>query len=160
MASPGYVVGTAGTAIAITAAATKTVFNIISGANATPIITELAVSFDGTSASTGKLAVQICQSTQATAGTAGSSPTPTQIRGRSRGAQSTAGINYSAEPTALTVVKEWFVDATSGIVLQHPLGRETEADTSGNTVKALAVRIVSFTGQTPNLRGYVEFEEG
>ncbi len=156
MSAPGYVVGSAGTAIAITASTTKSIFGVIAGGKS-PIIVELAVTFDSTSATAGKAAVQICQSTQATAGTS-TSQTPVQLRGKAQAALASGAINYTAEPTVLTVVKEWFIDVTTPFVIQYPLSREPEADTSGGTVKAWIVRIVPpATGF--NVRGYVEFEE-
>ena len=73
-----------------------------------------------------------CRSTQATAGTAGAT-TITQIRGPTRTVQGTAGFNYSAEPTVLTVVKSWYVPQYNGmLILQFPLGREPEQTASAN----------------------------
>ena len=99
--SAGYVVKTGTTATALVAATAKTVVNLISGAADSPLVTELSIGFDGVTASAVPVLVDFGYSTQATAGTPGTSPTPTLIRGRGT-AGSTAAVDYSAEPTALT----------------------------------------------------------
>ncbi len=156
MAAPGYTVNNAGNLVG--SSVTKSLVAIISGANTTPLITELACGFDATSSSGGKARVQLCTSTQAGAGTPGSSPTPLQIRGKAQASASTAAINYSAEPTVLVVAKEWPVDITTGIVLQFPLGREPEQDASSGTIKAYVLRVI-MPATVALAYAYLEFEE-
>lgn len=141
--------------VALTAATPKTIINVISGANALTRVTGLSVSFDGVSATAEPVTVELCSSTQATAGTPGSSPTPVQVRGATRTVQGTAGINYSAEPTVLTVTHTWLVHPQSGFTIQFPYGREPEQIT---TADALAVRCTA--PANVNCRGWVEYEEG
>jgi hypothetical protein len=154
--SAGYAVknGTAGVSLATGA---KTQVNLISGANDAPLVTELGASFDGVTASATPAAVDLGFSTQATAGTPGSSPTPTLIRGKGS-AGSTSGVAYSAEPTALTSFKMWFVTPNGGLlVIQFPLGREPVPDLSGGTNKGIYLRVN--TSATVNCLAYMEFEE-
>jgi hypothetical protein len=152
----GFVVKTDG-ATALVGAAAKTLVNLISGATVAPIPVEFSASFDGVTASAVPVLIDMGYSTQATAGTPGTSPTPTLIRGRAT-AVSTAAESYSAEPTALTAFKHWLVTPNGGLlVIQFPLGREPQADLSGGTNKALFLR-----GNAPanvNCRAYIEFEE-
>lgn len=154
----GYTVTTGTSATALSAATAKTLINLIAGANQQAIITEFSVSFDGVTASAVPVLVELCQSTQATAGTPGSSPTPAVIRGLGT-ASATPGINYSAEPTVLTVIKQWLVTPNGGLlVVQSPLGRETITNLSGSsTVKAVALRCTA--PAAVNVRAYMEFEE-
>jgi len=121
----------------------KTVLNIIAGANQPVQIIEWGISFDGTTSSATPATVNLCQSTQATAGTAGASPPAiVQVTGRSITTQFTAAHNYTAEPTALTVIEPYFVSQYMGqFVKQYLPGREPETDLSGGTVKALAIRV-------------------
>lgn len=155
--SAGYVVKTGASATALSAATAKTLVDIISGANDSPLITELSVGFDGVTASAVPVLVELGYSTQATAGTPGASPTPTLIRGRGA-AGSTAGVDYSAEPTALTPFKHWLVTPNGGLlVIQFPLGREPQPDLSGGTNKGIFLRCTA--PATVNCRGYMEFEE-
>ena len=156
MSVPGYTITTAG-ALALTAATAKTILNIINGTNALVRLVEFSVSFDGVTATAVPVLVELCSSTQAGAGTpTGGMFTPTQIRGATRACQATGGRNYSAEPTALTVWKEWLVPAFNGVlVLQCPLGREPEQIV---TVDGLLLRCTAPAGV--NVRGYMEFEEG
>lgn len=130
------------TVFAATAGA-KTVLNIIAGANQPIQINEWGVSFDGVTSSAVPATVNLCQSTQATTGTAGASaPAIVQVTGRAVTAQFTTAHNYTAEPTVLTVIEQTFVPQFMGVyVKQYPLGQEPETDLSGGTVKALAIRV-------------------
>ena len=153
----GYVVKTGTTATALVGATAKTVVNLIAAATKSALVTEFSISFDGVTASAVPVLVDLGYSTQATAGTPGTSPTPTQIRGRGTAAL-TAAVDYSAEPTALTAFKHWLVTPNGGLlVIQFPLGRESQGDLSGGTNKAQFLR-----GNAPanvNCRAYMEFEE-
>lgn len=141
--------------IALSAATPKTCINVINAANGLIRITGLSVSFDGVSATAEPVTCELFSSTQATAGTPGSSPSPVQVRGAARIVQGTAGINYSAEPTVLTVTHTWLVHPQSGITIQFPFGREPEQIT---TADALGLRLTA--PATVNMRGWIEFEEG
>jgi hypothetical protein len=154
--STGYVTRTAA-ALALVGGAAKTLVNIISGATVSPVITEMSAGFDGVTASAVPVLVELGYSTQAGAGTPGTSPTPTQIRGRGT-AVCTAGESYSAEPTALTAFKQWLVTPNGGLlVIQFPLGREPQPDLSGGTNKAIFLRCNA--PANVNTRGYLEHEE-
>ena len=145
------------TATALVGAAAKTIVNIISGSTVSPLVTELSAGFDGVTASAVPVLVELGYSTQGAAGTAGASPTPTLIRGRGT-ANCTAGIDYSAEPTALTTFKHWLVTPNGGLlVIQFPLGREPLPDLSGGTNKAIYLRCNA--PANVNVRGYIEHEE-
>jgi hypothetical protein len=151
---------TSGTAFAVTSGA-KTLINLISGASAAPpTLVEFGVSFDGVTASAVPVLVELCSSTQATAGTAGSVGTITQIRGY---AGSTTGVTvagqYTAEPTVLTAVKQWFVPAFMGLfTIQFPLGREPYGfDTASTAGKGWALRVSA--PAAVNVRGYLEWDE-
>lgn len=149
----GYTVETNGD-IALSAATAKTIMSVINAANSLIRICEFGVSFDGTSATAEPVTVELCYSTQATAGTS-TSHTIAQCRGPTRTVQATAARNYTAEPTSLTVWKRWLVHPTSGIVVQFPLGREPEC-----TVTSDALLIRCTAPATVNVQGYIEFEEG
>ncbi len=153
----GAVINTGTSATALTAATAKTLLNLISGSSVVPIPVEFSISFDGVTASAVPVLVEMGYSTQGAAGTPGASPTPTVIRGRGA-ASSTAGNNYSAEPTTLTQFKPWLVTPNGGLlVIQFPLGREPQADASGGTNKALFLR--ANAPANVNSRAYLEFEE-
>ena len=130
------------TVFAATAGA-KTVLNVIAGANQPVQFIEWGVSFDGVTSSAVPATVNLCQSTQATAGTSGGSvPAVVQTMGRSITAQFTVGHNFTAEPTALTVIEQVFVPQFNGIYVRSYLpGDGPDTDLSGGTVKALAIRV-------------------
>lgn len=151
----GYLIGTEGGAIALSAATAKTILNVINASNSLVRITEIGVFFDGVTSSAVPVLVELCRSTQATAGTS-SSATIKQTRGAARTVQATGAYNYTAEPTVLTFHRQWLVPAFMGsLIVQFPLGREPEQVASAN---GLAVRVTA--PATVNVRGYVEFEEG
>jgi hypothetical protein len=138
----------------------KTVLNVIAGANQAVSIFEWGISMDGATASAVPATVELCQSTQATAGTSGGSiPAVVQVGGRTIAAQPTVGHNYTAEPTALTVIEQLFVPQFMGaFVKQYPLGLEPDTDLSGGTVKALALRIS--VSANVNVLAYIRFGIG
>lgn len=150
----GYSITSGTSAVALSAATAKTILGVVAASNVCARVTELGVSFDGVTASAVPVLVELCDSTGATAGTAGATPTPKQIRGMTRAAQSTAGNAYSAEPATLTVIKHWLVHPQTGIVVQSPLGRELEHTGAGG----LFLRCTA--PATVNVRAYMEFEEG
>lgn len=155
--SPGYTVTSGTTAHALAAATAETSWNLIAGAAVGVHIVEFGIGFDGVTASAVPVNVELCQSTQATAGTPAASPTPTQIRGKATAVGVTAGVSYTAEPTVLTPVKHWLVSPNGGMfVIQAPLGREAESDLSGGAVKSMALRATA--PAVVNCRSYVEFE--
>ncbi len=117
----GYIIETTGD-VSLSAATAKTILNFIAASNATFIVVEFAVSFDGTSATAEPVTVELCYSTQAGAGTS-TSFTPVQVRGPTRTVQGTAARSYTAEPTTLTTWKRWLVHPQTGIEMQYPLGR-------------------------------------
>ena len=151
----GYVVATIGS-LALAAATAKTVLSLITAANALTRIVELYVGFDGVTATAIPPTVELCYSTQAGAGTPGTTPTIVQIRGATRTVQATGAQNYSAEPTVLTVWKSWLIPAYNGsLLIQAPLGREPEQIV---TADALCIRVTA--AAIVNCRAYIEFEEG
>jgi hypothetical protein len=145
-------------AFALTTTA-KTACNVIASATIPFTIVEFGVSVD---AATGRFLVELFESTQAGAGTATGTGAK-QIGGYTAGTdgtpESTYGREYSAEPTALTVLKHWWCACPGPLVVQFPLGREPQSLLSGSTNhKALGIRVKVDTG-TPNCDAYLEWEE-
>jgi hypothetical protein len=157
MASKGYVVNF--DAFALSTSAKTAILLIAGAAEHIAALVELGVSID----STATCLVELVVSTGAGAGTVGSSPTPTQIRGfvaagATNPAQVTAGIEYSAEPTVLSRLKAWRFAGPGPLVIQSPLGREAQSLLSSSSAyEALGLRLTASTG-TPNADGYMEFE--
>lgn len=139
--SAAYRIVTA-TPFALTAGA-KTALMAIAPAGHGLAITAFGVSFDGVTATAVPALVEIVTSTQGTAGTSGVAPTITQIRGRTTsGSAPTGGSNYTVEPTTLVRVEPYYVSQFMGsLVVQNPLGREVECDSSGGTIKGLGIRV-------------------
>lgn len=149
-----YSINSGSSAVALSAATAKTVLGVVAASAVTARLAELGVSFDGATATAVPVLVELCDSSGATAGTPGATPTPKQVRGATRTAQCTAGNAYSAEPTTLTVIRQWLVHPQTGMVVQFPLGREPEHTGAGG----LFIRCTA--PATVNVRAYMEFEEG
>lgn len=148
-----YTVETTGD-VALTAATAKTILSVVAAANAPFRVTEFSVSFDGTSSTAEPVTVELCSSTEATAGTS-TSQTPVQVGGPTRTVQASGKRNFTAEPTVLTCMKRWLVHPQTGLTVQFPLGREPEQVT---TADAIVIRCTAPAGV--NAQGYIEFEEG
>lgn len=148
-----YSVDSAGD-VALSPSTAKTVLSVIAGTGAPIKVTELGVSFDGTSSAATPVLVELCASTEAGAGTA-TSQTPVQVGGPTRTVQANGKRNFTAEPTVLTTLKRWRIHPQAGLVLQFPLGREPMQVTGG---RAMVLRCTA--AAAVNAAAYVEFEEG
>lgn len=152
MAKAGYMTAT-GAAVALTAATAKTVLNVIAPAQFGIDLKKFRVAFDGVTASAVPVLVEVCISTQATAGTS-TAGTVTQIYGRSITAGFTAAYNYTAEPTALTVIETLpLLDPNKGLVMYDwPLGDSPDtAVSNGFCIRCTAPAAV-------NVRASMQFE--
>lgn len=152
MASTGYTVNTG--SIAMAAGVAKTLLNVIAPASFGIVMVGFEISFDGVNASALPVLVEVGQSSQGGPGTpAGSPPTPVQVRGQTIAHGCTIGWNYSAEPTTIVPVYDWWLDPNKGVFDRlWPLGRELEQGISkGLCVRANAPAIV-------NARVSVEWE--
>jgi hypothetical protein len=147
------------TVFAATAGA-KTVLNVIAGANQLISVFEWGISFDGVTGTAVPATVELCQSTQAGAGTSAASPPAiVQVGGKAYTVQPTTGHNYTVEPTVLTPIEQFFVPQYMGVLIkQYPLGLEPDTDLSGGTVKAMALRVN--VSANVNVLAYMRFGIG
>jgi|HubBroStandDraft_6_1064221.scaffolds.fasta_scaffold166117_3 hypothetical protein len=109
-------------AVALTAGTAKTLLSIATGSVVPVDIVEMAFSCDATS--TGLLKVEFIVFTSDGTGT---SYTPKAANGDASlvAAATTAKINYTVEPTGVTVVRTWdFALPTGPFDFEYPLGRE------------------------------------
>lgn len=144
------------TAVALTAATAKTVAAVLTSANTPVDLAEFSVSGDAT---TGNLLAELAYGTAATAGTS-TAFTALQFRGRGQTLAATAAINYTAEPTVLTVLKRWRFPFPGGpFVIQAPLGRELNSITTSATSGKQFVLRLTGSGAVSNTDGYLEVEE-
>lgn len=128
MAAVGYSCATAG-AVALSAGVAKTVLGVRAHANSGLQLKGFTVAFDGTTASATPVLVVVGYCTFATnpPGTNSTSVTPAQNYGRVLTAGFTAGRNWTAEPTVITVLKEFLLAPDKGIIaFQYPLGQEPD----------------------------------
>lgn len=141
----------------------KTFLGVIAGAaDVINALTEISVSID----TTANCLAELCESTQAGAGTPGAAGAASYIKQvggftdvtDTAPAQVTSGGNYTAEPTVLTRLKAWRFTGPGPFLLQSPLGREVSSLKSGSTkFRALFLRLTASVG-TPNADGYIEWE--
>ena len=151
MPKAGYTASTEG-AVALAAATAKTILAVIAPAQFGIDLRSLELSFDGVTASNTPVLVEICSSTQATAGT-NTAATVDQVYGRAITAGFTAAKNYTAEPTVLTAVDEFTLSPNGGLIIRDwPLGEGFDQDVS----KAFALRLTA--AQVVNARATMKFE--
>lgn len=91
---------------------------------------------------------------------AGTSFTP--VKGSTpadQAASVTALVNLTAEPTAVEILRHWWVQPFGGRLgpLQFPLGRELVA--AGSSVNRLGLRVTAGASSTPSCKAYMEFVE-
>lgn len=154
---PAAFVAVAQGVTAAAAGTAKTVLNVISAANRRVKVTEFGIGFIGASGSAKPVLVELCTSTQATAGSGSSTVTPAPVDpGDAATVQATANKGFTSEPTVYTVVRTYRVHPQAGLIYPFPLGRELTTDIA----KAIAVRVTFETGETTtNVDCYLEFEE-
>jgi hypothetical protein len=139
--------------VALAAATAKTVLNVIAPASFGIDLRSLALAFDGVTASAIPVLVEICRSTQAGAGTPGSTPTALQGYGRAIVVGATVGAGYSAEPTVLTVLDAYTLSPNGGLVIRDwPPNEGFDCDVS----HGLAVRLTA--PAVVNARATMKFE--
>jgi len=142
-------------AAALSASSTKSLI-LINPTN-TFLVTELGISFNASSASAGVL-FEVYRTTTIGSPT-GTSYTP--IKGNYSSDQSatvTALTNLTAEPTAIEILRTWYLQPFGGpYVFPFPLGRELMM--SGTSSQRIGLRYTGVTGVTPNVVSYMEVEE-
>jgi hypothetical protein len=153
MAKAGYSVATAA-AVALAAATAKTVLSVIAPAQFGVDLKKVRVAFDGVTASAVPVLVEIMRSTQAGAGTSGTAVTVQQVYGPTITAGFTAGSNFSAEPTALTLIDTVpLLDPNKGIYsYDYPLGDTPDCAVS----QAIVIRCTA--PAIVNCRAIMHFE--
>lgn len=165
-AVPGnaYLVHSGGSAVALTAATRKSLFYINAAAANQCSIDEIAVGFDGVTASAVPALVEFVNSTKAsnsTPGTGSATFTPIQTRGWPAQASAQAAANtITSEPTVYVTNRQFLVSPNGGLlVVQFPLGREWTSVASGTAQSGnqLAVAVTAPAGV--NARAFAEYEE-
>jgi hypothetical protein len=149
LAKAGYKTSTEG-AVALSAAATKTVLGVLAPAQFGCDWIKARVSMDQTTAMLG-VDIEFCSCTFATNPPATNSTTVavTQVYGRAITAGFTAAKNWTAEPTVVAVIDEFFLDPNKGTVLYDAsLGQSADNDVS----RGFCIRCVTQASSTPNVR--------
>ena len=120
------------------------------------VLRRVAVFFDGIAASAEPVLIEYCYATFATnaPGTNSTSVTPIQSGGRVLTHGTTAARNWTAEPTALTVIDEELVHPQMGKVEWEPPGDEW--DTALN--EGFVIRVTA--PATVNVRASMTAERG
>lgn len=152
----GYSINTAQNAVALTAAATRSVLGVRANAAFGVDLQKWGVGFDGSAAATG-VGVELCYATFATnpPGTNSTALTPTQIYGRVLAHGVTAARHWTAEPTVLTVIDEKFISPGGGwFEWGVPLGQTPDSAFS----EGFVIRLTTATGVTPDYRAAMLFE--
>lgn len=156
MAKAGYSAVTAG-AVSLSAAATKSVIGVKSGAAFGLDLKKIRYGFDGVTASHAPVLVELCYATFVTnpPGTNSTSLTPQQLYGRVIAHGVTAAKNWSAEPTVLTVIEEELLTPNGGVLwYDFPLGDTPDCAVDHGFV----LRMTTAASVNPNTRATMVWE--
>lgn len=121
------------------------------------VVTEVGVSFNASASSAGVL-FELYRTT--TLGSpAGTVFTPIKSTlSADQAATATALINLTTEPTAVEILRQWYLQPFGGpYVFQFPLGREPAM--SGTSTNRVGLRYTGVAAVTPNVAAYTEVEE-
>lgn len=150
----------AGGSIAEAAATTaKTIMAIVAvGTQEVPKLSEWGLWVaDGTGSAEKNHLVEIGYTDGTTQGTS-TAVTAQRDSGRGTTVRSSGAKNFTAEPTAITVLREYPLDPNKGWTGdKYPLGEEPELPTGGTNAALWVVRLTVPSGGTAyNLRGYMK----
>lgn len=144
-----------GTNISLTATTAKTVVAVSTPATRRARIVGFGLGFDSTTATDNSVLVEVVRSDGTTAGTA-TARTPVALDASEPAALSSGFVNYTAEPTVLTVVREFRITPVGGGVI-YPL-EFLDAIYAAVSSRLLGLRLTSAQNQS-NVRGFLTFEE-
>lgn len=119
--------------------------------------TRVGISMDASASSQG-VGFELYRTT--TLGTpAGTTATIVKYGDPNSAAATTTGLTVlTAEPTAVEVLEEWFIQPFGGLlVIDNPLGSEPGAVGGGQRI---GLRYITPASVTPNCRSYILFKEG
>ena len=115
---------TSGLTACAAAASVKVAVALATGAQVRAIITQIDVMFNGISSTAKPVKVELVKTTAAPSG--GSTYTPILNQPGGRTSQATARINDTTDGSSPTIQQGYLIPATSGMIIQLPLGREIE----------------------------------
>lgn len=138
-------------AVSLTAATAKTIRQLVPAANAPIRLRELCISFDGVAATNVPVLVELLR--QTTGGTSTSQTPVPESEADSKAALATYRDTITAEPTAGSVLRSWYVTPAGGLlIVQWAPGEGPEALTYRLGLRATAPNTV-------NCAGSLTFEE-
>jgi hypothetical protein len=133
-------------AVALAAAAAKTVLQIATPSTIRARLVELHVGFDGVTAANPPVLVELLRQTSAGTNTA---VTPVAVDAAAPASLVTSGKNHSAEPTGTTVVAHWRLTPVGGLLVIPFYGDEQPvmAISSWLGIRCTAAQIVNVNAQ-------------
>lgn len=140
----------------LTAAATKTILELIGDADVLAVLVEMGLSFAGAVSTDVPILLELYQITATGTGTA-----LTEVKwGRGAGtAQVTGKVLHTVEPTKVDRLASWYVHPQGGnLLVQWPLGREPVI-CDGSAAQGLALVYTTAAGVSPACTGYMVVEE-
>jgi hypothetical protein len=128
----------------LAASTTKVAVQLATGAAVTNTIVAFDATFDSTATGSGAIAikVQLVRTTGASSG--GAAQTPVIWKKGQVASGTTGRINDTTDGASPTLIKEWLISPTAGVIYQFPLGRDQEMEASD----FVEVRLVSQAGMT------------
>lgn len=141
--------------VSLTAATAKTIAAVSTAATRRARLVGFSVSFDSTTGTDNSVLCEIVRSDATTAGTA-TSRTPVPIDAAETSALCSGFVNYTVEPTVLTVVDEKRITPVGGTLIE-PF-EFLDQPVAAASARLLGVRLTSAQAQS-NVRCTLTFEE-
>ncbi len=129
----------------LAASTTRVAVQLATPSTATNTIIGGDITFDSTATGSGAIAikVQIVRTTGASS-TSGTAPAPAPWKKGQIASTTTARINDTTDGASPTVIWEWLISPTAGVIYQLPLGRDIDMEASD----FVELRLVSQAGMT------------
>jgi hypothetical protein len=142
-------------AVALAAAATKTVLSVTAPANVQVAIKSATITFDSANAGQQAVIVEIVRYDATTAGTSSTVSNPSKKRTGSLAVQTVVKSNYTVEPTVAEIIEGFQINPSAG--LQQPLPINEEIEVRNGEI--LGIRCTTPAGVTCNAYAAMECEE-
>lgn len=140
-------------AISLASGTAKSIVSVITGSTVTGRLIGFDVTFDGATATEVPVLVEIVRFTTDGTGT-GFTPIKGNGEAQNRAALCTSKHTYTVEPTTATVIRSFYIPATSGLPYAWPLGRE-----QGYLPPSTVTTIRCTANATRNVAVNLDFEE-
>jgi hypothetical protein len=148
-------VATSRAAVALAAAATKTVLTVTSPTGVKVAVKAAMLTFDSSNAAQQAIIVELCRFTAATAGTSTTVTSPSKKNSVDLAPATVVKKDYSVEPTVAEIIMGMEINPAAGVQYPFPINEELIAQNG----EIIGIRCTTPSGVTANCYPVLECEE-